>query len=76
MIVPLETLRTGESGRIHDIHGQSDLVGRLEEMGFRAGALVRMLRPGCPCIIALEDHRLSFRGEQAAFVLVELDPAC
>ncbi|MEX0716120.1 MAG: FeoA family protein [Planctomycetaceae bacterium] len=72
-VVPLEMLRAGERGRIHDVHGRLELVGRLEEMGFRAGAAIRMVRPGSPCIIALEDHRLSFRGEQAAFVLVELE---
>ncbi|MEX0700826.1 MAG: FeoA family protein [Planctomycetales bacterium] len=75
-VVPLESLRAGERGRIHDVYGRTELVGRLEEMGFRAGAAIRMLRPGTPCIIVLEDHRLTFRGEQAAFVLVELDAAC
>lgn len=72
-VVPLEMLRAGERGRIHDVHGRTDMVGRLEEMGLRAGAAICMLRPGSPCIIALEDHCLSFRGEQAASVFVELE---
>jgi hypothetical protein len=31
-----------------------------------------MIQPGHPCIIALENQRLSFRGDDDAVVLVEL----
>ena len=72
-VVPLELLSIGERGKVRQIDGDGDLVHRLAEMGFRNGVNVRMVQPGCPCIIAVENHRFSFRGEDAAAVLVELE---
>jgi hypothetical protein len=39
-------------------------------MGIRQGVGVRMVQPGSPCIIALNHHRISFRGEESAIVMV------
>lgn len=71
-VVPLQLLGAGERGRVHDIDGQGHLVARLEEMGLRHGVEVHMLRPGSPCIIAVNNHRFSFRGDEAAVVLIEV----
>lgn len=71
-VVPLQFLRTGETGRVYEIEGELGLVTRLNEMGVREGAHVRMVRSGEPCIIALDDHRLTFRGGEAASVLVDV----
>lgn len=71
-VVPLHLLNSGESGQICDVSGDLHLVRRLDEMGLRAGASVRMVQPGEPCIIALDHQRLSFRGEDHAVVLVEV----
>lgn len=71
-VIPLDLLTAGETGCVMEISGQETFVSRLEEMGLRAGAEIKMLQPGQPCIIALENHRLSFRGEEAAQVLVEV----
>ena len=70
-MIPMELLAAGESARIFEIDGQPALVVRLEEMGLRRGTPVRMVQPGCPCIVAVNNHRVSFRGEEAAVVLVE-----
>jgi Fe2+ transport system protein FeoA len=32
-----------------------------------------MVRPGSPCIVAIENHRMSFRGGDAASILVEIE---
>jgi len=71
-LLPLQFLSTGESGRVRDLHGNARLISRLEEMGLRPGAHVRMVQPGEPCIVALDHQRLSLRGEEEAMVLVEL----
>lgn len=71
-VVPLELLQAGEQGRVCDVEGRPEFVHRLEEMGLRPGVTVRMLRPGSPCILDLNQHRLSFRAERTTSVLVEL----
>jgi len=69
--VPLEFLAAGEKGRIFEIGGRQEMIVRLEEMGLRQGVPVRMVQPGRPCIVAVNNHRMSFRGEETAIVLVQ-----
>ena len=38
----------------------------------KARLRIRMVRPGRPCILAIDNSRLSFRGEEATTVLVEV----
>ncbi|MCC7420500.1 MAG: ferrous iron transport protein A [Planctomycetaceae bacterium] len=71
-VVPLELLTAGEEARIVDVEGRPELVDRLAEMGLREGVVLRMVRPGQPCILAIGNHRLSFRGDEAASVFVEM----
>jgi ferrous iron transport protein A len=73
LVVPLEMMSTGEQGRVCTLDGAPEFVVRLEEMGLREGACVRMVRSGSPCILAVNDHRLSLRFDQTATVLVELN---
>jgi len=70
-LLPIELLDSGQDARVVEIDGDRKTVMRLQEMGLRPGSHVRMVRSGTPCIIAVEDRRLSFRGDQAACVLVE-----
>lgn len=70
--VPLELLALGEEGRILDVDGERATVTRLAEMGLREGVSVRMVKPGRPCIVAVGNHRLSFRGEDSTVILVEV----
>ena len=71
-VIPLELLNMGQMGRIHDLDGSVEMVTRLQEMGLRQGVAVKMLRPGRPCIVAVNSHRLSFRGEECASIFVEV----
>lgn len=72
-LLPLDMLNAGEHARIVQIEGDQSLVTRLREMGLREDAEITLIQSGQPCIIALGNHRLSFRGEDAAVVLVETD---
>jgi ferrous iron transport protein A len=72
-IIPLELLSAGERARIVEIDGEPSLVNRLNEMGLSDGAEIKMVQSGSPCIIALDNHRISFRGEEAAIIYVETD---
>lgn len=71
-VLPLEMLNAGEHGRIADLDGRADFVHRLEEMGLRTGVNVEMVRPGAPCILGVNQHRLSFRPEPSTTILVEV----
>lgn len=73
-LIPLEMLRSGEQGYIADIDGQHAQVARLEELGLRQGARIRMIRPGSPCILDVENHRMTFRGEECAAILIDVGP--
>lgn len=71
-IVPLSSLRTGEEGRIRDLEGAEEYVKRLCEMGLRHGTVVRMVREGCPCILAVDHQRLTLRTDDDVSIYVEL----
>lgn len=71
-LIPLEMMSTGEHGRINSLDGSPEFIVRLEEMGLREGASVQMVRPGSPCILAINDQRFSLRFDHKATVLVEL----
>ena len=71
-IVPLTLMAAGESGQIIQVDGSVDVVHRLAEMGLREQAFIRMVQPGCPCIIALNDQRLSLRADDDVEILVLL----
>ena len=71
-LIPLELLQVGEEGSIHQVEGCESLTHRLAEMGIREGANIRMIRPGCPCLVAVNNHRMSLRIDGSASVLVEV----
>ncbi len=71
-VVPLESLSAGDEAHIARIDGDRDHVCRLNEMGFQPGTRVRMVRPGFPCILAIGNHRFSFRGAGPASIWVEV----
>lgn len=72
-LIPLELMAAGESGRILEIDGHASFVHRLAELGISAGTPIEMIRPGAPCILAVNHQRLSLRLEDAASVLVDLN---
>ena len=70
-LIPLSLLRAGQSAWVGEVIGSNDLVHRLQEMGFRRGAEIRMVRPGAACIICLGRQKLCFRGDEGMCVLVD-----
>ncbi len=71
-IVPLELMARGEIGHVVQVDGPLDVVHRLAEMGLREQAVVRMVQPGRPCLVAVNDQRLSLRTDEDVTVLVAL----
>ena len=71
-VVPLEFLSVGERGRICGLHGDQGLVDRLAEMGVRQGVEIHVVQTGSPCIVAFDNHRFSFRCDEAVSVLIEV----
>ncbi len=72
-VVPLEMLRANERACIVEMVGDSKQMHRLEEMGLREGSSIRMVRPGRPCLLAIDGKRISLRLDEAADILVEID---
>ena len=70
--VPLELLAEGERGVVIEVEGRSNLIVRLEEMGLHAGARIRMIQAGSPCILEIHDQRYSLRFDDSVTVLVEV----
>lgn len=70
-LLPLDMLNAGEHARVAQIDGEPTLVMRLHEMGLHENVEITLIQSGQPCIIAIGNHRLSFRGEEAAVILVE-----
>jgi Fe2+ transport system protein FeoA len=60
---------------VAELVGTEDQVHRLEEIGLRRGAVVKMLQPGTPCVIHLDGSRLCFRHSEAIGVLVAQEEA-
>lgn len=71
-ILPLELLRKGETGVIHDLEGCEDVIHRLAEMGLRPGVSFTMLQPGQPCVVRVGEHRLTLRLDPSLQILVEV----
>lgn len=68
--IPLRSLRPGQSAFVSRVLGRANEVHRLEEIGLRGGARIRMLRPGRPCIIRLDGSTLCIRCDERLRVLV------
>ena len=70
MLLPLDCLHSGERGEIVEVVAEPRWVGRLAELGVRAGTLVKVLQPGSPCLLEVGGCRLSLRIDSAFQILV------
>lgn len=68
--LPLELLQRNERAEIVEVDGPPEEVHRLDEMGLRPGVVFRLISPGSPCVLALDETRFSFRPSEATTVLV------
>ena len=69
-LLPLEMLRSGEWADVADVHGDPSWVGRMAELGVRAGSRLQMVQGGSPCLLQINGCRLCLRGECAMQILV------
>jgi Fe2+ transport system protein FeoA len=69
-VLPLQLLQANEEASIVELIGNAAQIHRLAEMGLRVGATIRMVRPGAPCLLALDGKRLSLRLSHDLDVLV------
>jgi Fe2+ transport system protein FeoA len=70
MLLPLDSLHSGEWAEIAEVHGEPRWVGRLAELGIRPGTVVKVLQPGSPCLLEVDGCRLSLRLEYDLQILV------
>ena len=73
-MITLKDLRPGENARVNGCAGEGVVFQRLCEMGFVAGANLRVVRYaplGDPMEVQLESCHLSLRKAEAAMVHVE-----
>ena len=71
-MVSLGQLKTGQTAVIEEVAGSPQEVSKLSSLGFVAGAIVRMLCPGCACALQLGDARMVLRCEQTRSIQVSL----
>jgi Fe2+ transport system protein FeoA len=69
-LLPLDLLPPGQWADVADVAGEPGWVGRLAELGVRAGCRLQMLRAGYPCLLQVGGCRLSLRGECSMQILV------
>jgi Fe2+ transport system protein FeoA len=70
----LADLRAGQAARITALDGPPEVVHRLQELGLRPGVVVRVFRPGNPCIVWLGGSKLGVRMDDDVRILVEALP--
>jgi Fe2+ transport system protein FeoA len=68
--IPLEMLRAGEWAEVENVAGEPAWVGRMAELGVRAGCRLCVLQPGSPCLLQVGGCRLCLRGECLMRILV------
>lgn len=71
--IPLQMLRQGQRGFVHEVAGAGEHTHRLHEMGLRTGAEIEMVRHGSPCIVRIAGHKLCLRSDELQTVLVQLE---
>ena len=63
-------MRSGEVAEVAEVCGDPGWVGRLAELGLRAGCRLKVLQPGSPCLLEVADCKLCLRGGDACQILV------
>ncbi|MGB0716743.1 MAG: FeoA family protein [Phycisphaerae bacterium] len=59
----VHSLNAGESAMISRIEGCFSISKRLADMGFVRGVQLEMVKPGLPCIVAVDGVRVGLGGE-------------
>ncbi len=69
-LVSLSALRPGQVAEIGELAGPLAHIRRLQELGLRSGAILKMIRCGSPCILRVDGSTLCFRDDGSLRVLV------
>jgi ferrous iron transport protein A len=72
-VIPLGRMSSGERATLVDVVGQPEQVRRMQELGFRCGMSLEMIRAGSPCIVRLCGQTMCIRGNEFLNVLVECE---
>ena len=70
-VIPLESLKTGQSAEVMRIDGPLEHVHRLEEFGLRSGSAIRMFRSGNPCILQMAGSKFCLRPDDLLNIFVK-----
>jgi Fe2+ transport system protein FeoA len=69
-VLPLELVNSNEWADVAEVTGEPDWVGRMAELGVRAGTRLKILQAGSPCLFQVGNSRLSLRGDLAMRIFV------
>jgi len=69
-LLPLEMLRSGDWGDVAEVSGDPGWIGRMAELGIRAGSRVQVVQDGSPCLLEVGGCRLCLRGDACSRILV------
>src|SRR5262249_61884427 len=69
-LLPLELLNGGDWAEVAEVTGEPSWVGRLAELGVRAGCRLQVLQPGSPCLLQVGGSRLRLRADWVLQILV------
>lgn len=69
-LLPLEFLHPGEWADVAELSGDPSWISRMAELGLRAGSRLKMICAGSPCMLMVDNTRLSLRGDWAMQILV------
>lgn len=68
-IFPLDSLSRRERGTVFDLEGPASVVHRMREIGIREGATIEMVRPGQPCLVCIDNRRISIRCQDCQILV-------
>lgn len=68
----LPSLKSGDTAVVKRVAAANGTAKRLADLGFVQGARLKMVRPGQPCIVRIEDTHVGLgRGHQTAIELCQ-----
>jgi Fe2+ transport system protein FeoA len=70
MLLPLDSLHSGEWAEIAEVAGEPRWVGRMAELGLRVGSLLKVVQSGSPCLLEVGGCRLSLRLDAGLQIFV------